>query len=44
MDPRLVPGRPNDDDDGFDQSLRPRRLEEYVGQPLVKANLQVAIE
>jgi len=44
MDPRLVSGRPNDDDAGFDQSLRPRRLEEYVGQPLVKANLQVAIE
>jgi Holliday junction DNA helicase RuvB len=41
---RLVSGRPNDDDAGFDQSLRPRRLDDYVGQPLVKANLQVAIE
>ena len=29
---------------GFDQSLRPRRLDEYVGQPQVIANLRVAIE
>jgi Holliday junction DNA helicase RuvB len=44
MDPRLVSARPVDDDAGFDQSLRPRRLEEYVGQPQVIANLAVAIE
>jgi Holliday junction DNA helicase RuvB len=44
MDPRLVSARPVDDDLGFDQSLRPRRLEEYVGQPHVIANLSVAIE
>jgi Holliday junction DNA helicase RuvB len=43
-DPRLVSGRPADDDLGFDQSLRPRRLDEYVGQPQVVANLKVAIE
>ena len=28
----------------FDQSLRPRTLDEYVGQPHVVANLRVAIE
>jgi Holliday junction DNA helicase RuvB len=44
VDPRLVSGRPLDDDLGFDQSLRPRRLDEYVGQPQVVANLRVAIE
>jgi len=33
-----------DDDLGFDQSLRPRRFEEYVGQAQVIANLRVAIE
>jgi Holliday junction DNA helicase RuvB len=44
LDPRLVSARPNDDDLGFDQSLRPRTLEEYVGQPQVVANLRVAIE
>jgi Holliday junction DNA helicase RuvB len=43
-DPRLVSGVPLDDDLGFDLSLRPRRLEEYVGQPQVVANLKVAIE
>jgi Holliday junction DNA helicase RuvB len=44
VDPRLVSGRPQDDDLGFDQSLRPRRLDEYVGQPQVVANLRVAID
>jgi Holliday junction DNA helicase RuvB len=43
-DPRLVSARATDDDAGFDQSLRPRRLDEYVGQPQVVANLRVAIE
>jgi Holliday junction DNA helicase RuvB len=43
-DPRLTSGRPLDDELGFDQSLRPRRLDEYVGQPQVVANLRVAIE
>jgi Holliday junction DNA helicase RuvB len=41
---RIVSGRPVADDAGFDQSLRPRRLAEYVGQPQVVRNLQVAIE
>ena len=43
-DPRLVSARSGDDDPGFDQSLRPRALDEYVGQPHVVANLRVAIE
>jgi Holliday junction DNA helicase RuvB len=43
-DDRLVTGRPIDDDLGFEVSLRPRRLDEYVGQPQVVANLRVAIE
>ena len=42
--PRLITGRPTDDDLGFDQSLRPRRLEQYVGQSQVVENLRVAIE
>ena len=44
MNDRLVTGRPIDDDLGFEVSLRPRRLDEYVGQPQVIANLRVAIE
>jgi len=41
---RLVTGRPIDDDLGFEVSLRPRRLDEYVGQEKVIENLRVAIE
>jgi Holliday junction DNA helicase RuvB len=41
---RVVSGRPTEDDAGFDQSLRPKTLDEYVGQPHVVANLRVAIE
>ncbi|HVO09771.1 MAG TPA: Holliday junction branch migration DNA helicase RuvB [Vicinamibacteria bacterium] len=44
MSERLVTGRPLDDDLGFELSLRPRRLDEYVGQGQVVANLRVAIE
>ncbi|HEV8254414.1 MAG TPA: Holliday junction branch migration DNA helicase RuvB [Vicinamibacteria bacterium] len=43
-DHRIVSARPTDDDAGYDQSLRPRTLAEYVGQPQVVANLRVAIE
>ena len=41
---RIVTGRPTPDDLGFDQSLRPRNLQEYVGQKKVVDNLAVAIE
>jgi len=41
---RLVSGKPLDDDAGFEQSLRPQNLDEYVGQSQVVANLRVAIE
>jgi holliday junction DNA helicase RuvB len=43
-DPRIVSGRPSDDDERFDLSLRPRTLDDYVGQPQVIKNLRVAIE
>jgi Holliday junction DNA helicase RuvB len=43
-DERLLTGRPLDDDLGYEQSLRPRNLDEYVGQRQVVANLRVAIE
>jgi Holliday junction DNA helicase RuvB len=41
---RIVSGRASPDDAGFDLSLRPKDLSEYVGQPQVVANLRVAIE
>ncbi len=43
-DPRLISARPQDEDARYDVSLRPRTLDEYVGQPQVIANLRVAIE
>jgi Holliday junction DNA helicase RuvB len=43
-DPRLVSGRATDEDARFDLSLRPKTLDDYVGQPQVVANLRVAIE
>jgi holliday junction DNA helicase RuvB len=43
-EPRLVSSRPLEGESSIDQSLRPRRLDEYVGQPHVVANLRVAIE
>jgi Holliday junction DNA helicase RuvB len=43
-DPRLVSGGPQDDDLRFDLSLRPKSLDDYVGQPQVIANLRVAVE
>ncbi len=39
MDPAL-----SDEDLGIDRSLRPKRLEEYIGQSRVKENLRVLIE
>jgi holliday junction DNA helicase RuvB len=41
---RVVSGKPLEDDAGFEQSLRPQNLDEYVGQAQVVANLRVAIE
>jgi Holliday junction DNA helicase RuvB len=38
QDPAVLP------DDDFDRSLRPRRLEDFVGQPAIKDQLGVAIE
>jgi Holliday junction DNA helicase RuvB len=40
----LTSGGASPDDLGFEQSLRPQNLREYVGQPAVVQNLRVAIE
>jgi len=44
MQDRIVAGSISDDEAPFEQSLRPKRLSEYVGQTNVKANLEVAIQ
>ena len=43
MTERLVSGKEHDDDVSLDSSLRPRSLEEYVGQEKVKENLRIAM-
>ncbi|MFH1277977.1 MAG: Holliday junction branch migration DNA helicase RuvB [Candidatus Eisenbacteria bacterium] len=40
----LVAGTPLPEDDRLDETLRPTRLEDFVGQEKVKANLRVFIE
>ncbi len=42
-DDRLVNPGPVDDDVQYEAGLRPRTLAEYVGQPVIRENLQVAI-
>ncbi len=41
---RWVDPEPDDEDRGFENSLRPRLLEEFIGQAEVKDNLSIAIE
>ena len=42
-DDRLVSAAPEDDDAQFDATLRPRRIDEYIGQDRIRENLQVSI-
>jgi holliday junction DNA helicase RuvB len=42
-DPRLVTAARADDDAQYEAGLRPRRLDEYIGQDFIRENLQVAI-
>ena len=41
---RIVSGVPYDDDARLDASVRPTRLEDYIGQKRVKENIAIAIE
>lgn len=41
---RMMSGRNRDEDTRLDRSLRPRSLEEYIGQDRVKSNLRIFIE
>jgi Holliday junction DNA helicase RuvB len=43
MDPRLTSGMGADDDAQYEAGLRPRTLDEYIGQDRVRENLSVAI-
>ena len=44
MPDRLLTSQLNDDDRGFEASLRPTTFDEYVGQTRLKENLKVYIE
>src|SRR3989442_14671933 len=41
---RIVSGQAYDEDARIDVSVRPKRLEEYIGQKRVKENIQIAID
>lgn len=43
MEERIVSGTQQENDYSEDTSLRPRRLNEYIGQERLKANLEIAI-
>ena len=43
-DRKLVSAAPNPEDALFEASLRPRRLQDFTGQPKLKENLSIAIE
>ena len=43
LNERIVSGKPHVDDTALDRSLRPRRLEDYIGQERLKANLNIGI-
>ncbi|MFC1847469.1 Holliday junction branch migration DNA helicase RuvB [Chloroflexota bacterium] len=40
---RIISGKPNSEDIPLDASLRPRRLDDFIGQNKVKDNLNIAI-
>jgi len=44
MEDRVMSGETTDFDEGFEQSLRPQLLSQYIGQEKVKDNLSVFIE
>ena len=41
---RILTASPQEDEGGFENSLRPRYLKEFIGQAQIKANLQIAIQ
>jgi Holliday junction DNA helicase RuvB len=42
-DPRLISAARVDEDAQYEAGLRPRRLDDYIGQPRVRDNLQVSL-
>ena len=42
-DERILSSRTTGDEDAIEVTLRPQRLDEYIGQPRIKDNLSIAI-
>ncbi|MGI9206014.1 MAG: Holliday junction branch migration DNA helicase RuvB [Woeseiaceae bacterium] len=40
---RIGSGEPRDDEPAFDRAIRPKRLEDYIGQPAVKQQMNIFI-
>ena len=43
MEQRVVSGKPQEDDGSLDNTLRPRRLADYIGQESLKSVLEIAV-
>ncbi len=43
MQERIVSGKPQEDDSSLDNTLRPKRLSDYIGQDRLKSNLEIGI-
>ncbi len=44
MEERIISSEVNENEDSFEQSLRPRNLQQYIGQDQVKVNLEIFIK
>src|SRR5690554_2492855 len=44
MQDRMVSGDLHEEDEQYEQSLRPQRLKQYIGQEKIKQNLSIFIE
>ena len=41
---RIISGLPHEEEQNIELNLRPKRLQEYIGQSQVKQNLEIAVE
>ena len=41
---RIISGLPHEEEQNIELNLRPKRLQEYIGQSQVKQNLEIALK
>jgi len=44
LDDRLIAATPLNGDEAIDRAIRPKKLEDYVGQPVVKEQMEIFIQ